>query len=86
VQVVLQHTPSMQFPLEHWASSVQATPSSSLQTPEPSQAPLAHSLSGSWPFATSVQVPTVPARSQALHVAPHVELQHTLSAQLLLRH
>ena len=65
VQVVLQQTPSTQLPLRQSLLAMQVWPLSSLQTPEPLQEPLAHSLAGSCPFAMLEQVPTEPATLHA---------------------
>jgi hypothetical protein len=56
-----------------------------LQVPSLPQAaapPSVHWFSGSWPAATLVQVPSVPASAHDLHVVEHAVAQQTLCAQM----
>jgi hypothetical protein len=58
-----------------------------MQPPLPSHTcVLEHSLSGSAPVGTSLQLPTEPDTSHAMHKPLHALLQHTPSLQMLLAH
>jgi hypothetical protein len=87
---LLQHTPSMQKLLAHWAESVQELPSAVLQMPAPSQAlPLLHGIipleSGTF-TGVNEQVPFSPATLHDWHVPVHAVSQHALSTQEPLAH
>jgi hypothetical protein len=89
VQVVSQHTLSMQLLLSHWPLPLHPLPLVSLQAPAPQVMAPAQSLSGSVPGVTSAQVPLAEPVLAMLHArqAPaHEVLQQKPSTQLPLSH
>jgi hypothetical protein len=86
-QAELQQTPSTQKPLKQSPSTPHAEPLSFLQLPMPSQEFVVVQLGASSTFmGVLVHVPSAPVTLQAVHVAVHVELQHTPSTQKPLTH
>jgi hypothetical protein len=89
VHVSAQQTPSMQLPLKHSMAPPHTAPRTFLQVPMPSHwfMPLQMFAGAlSWVMAGKLlHVPSLPATLHDLHAALQLLLQHTLSAQALLK-